>query len=89
MFLVTGYPDFVVELAALLAFFVFECADRVQAWIELAHGLNMREHTIWSSAISAITAKWHRGMPEWATGVGAIGEEFTVLLGLVCNFLRW
>lgn len=61
----------------------------VQAGIELAGSLDMCELASFGLAVGSITADWHTWVLELTVGVGAMREEPTHGLGLVCGPYCW
>lgn len=83
-----GCPYLVGERTTLtLGMFVW--AIRIHAWVELAGSLDMRELASFGRAARTVAAQWHVGVLEMAMWVGAVGEESTHLLRLVCRLDRW
>jgi len=80
-----GCPYFVGERTTL-ALGMFVWTIRVHAWVKLAGSLDMRELASLGRAAGTVAAKWHVGVLEMTMRVGAMGEESTHLLGLVCRF---
>lgn len=84
---VVGNPNFVVEFPSLLALRMFVRTIWIQTRVESAWNSDVRELAIKPRTVGAVPAHWCCGMPKGASRIGAIGEEFAVLLGLVVGFL--
>jgi len=83
----TRGPNLILKLPPLLALGMLECTGRIQTRVELAHGLNVSELAVWSSAVGTVSTQWHGRVLERAVRVRAIREELAVLLSLKYNLL--
>lgn len=81
-------PYLVVE-SSPLALLVCEGAEAVCAGAKLAGRLQVSELAVRNLALPTVAACWHGWVAECAMGILAVGEEFAVLLALVCNLGGW
>lgn len=77
------FPYFVGD-GTTLTFGVLESAAWVHTGVELASGLKVSELAALGRAVSAVATERHAGVFEMAVGVGAVREEATQFLSLVC-----
>lgn len=82
-------PHLVAESAPLLPLGMLVMARRVETGVELAGDVDMHKFASFPSAIGTVPAHSHGWMAVWAIRVGAVREEFAILLGLIHGFLRW
>lgn len=71
-------PHLVTECAPLLPLSMLVMAGRIEAGVESAGDVDMRELAAFSRTVRTVSAHGRRRMSEWAVRVGAIGEELAV-----------
>lgn len=83
------HPDFIPKLASRLALGMFVITVRIDARVELAHGLIVCEFASFHLAVGAVFTHRHCscGVTEWTIRIGAVGEELAFLLRLVAELL--
>jgi hypothetical protein len=80
-------PDLVLELSSLLTIDVLENAIWLQARVEFALDLAVRELAVGCLTVTSVAARRHGWMFENASSIGAIWPELAILLGLLSR--RW
>lgn len=85
--LLFGSPDLVAK-STPLALCVLVRTTWVQARIELARGLKVRELAVGNCAVGAVATNGHRRMLEGAVRIRTVREEFAKCFSLVCRFDR-